>query len=155
MTGIISTLIVNEARMRDGIEGSLVVAVELAETLVTESGLNFREAYKVSAALVRQVLEEDTTLSDLTPTDIDSKAREILGKRVKIDHEHLDQATDPETCLMRRRSEGSPHPENTWKMLRERTNIVGKLKDLLEAEAARLLKAMDNLKHVVKEYISG
>ena len=50
MTGIVSTLQIKEDRMREKLKGSLVVAVELAETMVMEAGLSFREAYKLVGA---------------------------------------------------------------------------------------------------------
>jgi len=67
MTGVISTLKVNEAKMRERVEGSLVAAVDLAEMMVTEAGLSFREAHRLVAALVRETLEKNGSLWELKP----------------------------------------------------------------------------------------
>jgi argininosuccinate lyase len=155
MTGVVSTLEVNEEKMRERLEGSLVVAVELAETLVTGAGLSFREAYKLVASLVRDVVEDEKTLSDLTTVDVDAKAREVLGKGVEIREGLLEEATDPEACLMRRKSEGSPHPAQVEKMLEKRAESLGEYEVQLAERKEKIDEAMEGLKETVKGYISG
>jgi argininosuccinate lyase len=155
MTGIVSTLEVNGDRMRERLEGSLVVAVELAEALVTEAGLSFREAYKLVASSVRSVVDQKKNLSDLTTADIDAKAREMLGKGVEISEELLAQVTDPEVCLMRRKSEGSPHPEQVQKMLDERIRSLEESKAHINQCIEKIEDAMVGLKETVDGYLSG
>jgi argininosuccinate lyase len=155
MTGIVSTLTVNEAKMRERLKGSLTVAVELAETLVTEAGLSFRESYKTAAALVRKVLAEGRTLSSLTPSEIDAVAQGVLGKGAKISQEHLDQATDPEACLMRRKSEGSPHPDHVRAMLQKRAELVRSTRSDLEARIGKVQGALESLQGKVASYSEG
>jgi argininosuccinate lyase len=155
MTGIVSTLEVNGDRMRERLEGSLVVAVELAEALVTEAGLSFREAYKLVASLVRSVVDQEKNLSDLTIADIDARAREMLGKGVEISERVLVQVTDTEACLMRRKSEGSPHPEQVQKMLDERIRSLGECKGYLNQHIEKIEDAMAGLKETVDGYLSG
>jgi argininosuccinate lyase len=152
MTGIVSTLMVNEAKMRERLKGSLTVAVELAETLVTEAGLSFRESYKTAAALVNKVLAEDRTLADLTPSEIDETASEVLGKGAQISQEHLHQATDPEACLMRRTSEGSPHPDHVREMLQNRAELVQSIRNDLEAQISKVSRALESLQGKVLSY---
>jgi len=155
MTGIVSTLNVNEDRMRERLRGSLVVAVELAETLVMEAGLSFREAYKLVASLVRDVVDGDKGLSDLTTADIDAKAQEMLGKGVKIGEGPLEEATNLEACLMRRKSEGSPHPAQVEKTLEKRVETLKVYEAKLAERKGRIFDAMQGLKETVEEYISG
>jgi len=155
MTGIVSTLNVNEDRMRERLRGSLVVAVELAETLVMEAGLSFREAYKLVASLVRDVVDGDKGLSDLTTADIDAKAQEMLGKSVKIGEGLLEEVTDPEACLMRRKSEGSPHPAQVEKTLEKRGETLKVYEAKLAECKGKIFDAMQGLKETVEGYISG
>ncbi len=154
MTGIVSTLKVNEARMRERVKGSLVVAVELAEMMVTEVGLSFREAYKLVAALVRNIIEKESNLSDLTPADINKTSQKVLGKKIEISEKLIREATDAETCLMRRKSQGSPHPNQVKKMLKKRRNILEKSKGQLEERRKKVSDAMENLEKIVSSYIS-
>jgi argininosuccinate lyase len=155
MTGVVSTLEVNEEKMLERLEGSLVVAVELAETLVTEAGLSFREAYNLVASLVRDVVEDEMTLSDLTTSDIDTKAWEMLGKGVKIGEGPFKEATDPEACLMRRESEGSPHPVKVEKTLVKRVETLKEYETKLAERKGKIFYAMQGLKNMVEGYLSG
>ncbi len=154
MTGIVSTMTVNEGRMRDRLKGSLVVAVEVAEMLVTEAGLSFREAYRLVASVVRDSVEEGKSLTELTSAELSQKSVEILGKEVEVDEGDLREATDPEACLMRRRSEGSPHPDQVKRMLVQRQVLLEESKDHLLRVRKKVSDAMDNLRKIVEGYIS-
>ena len=153
MTGIVSTLKVNVGRMRERLGGSLVVAVEMAEMLVTEAGLSFREAYRFVASLVRQCIENEKSLSDLTSTDLEEKAIEVLGRGFEVGDLELKEATDPETCLLRRRSQGSPHPDQVRGMLSRRKKIMSEYKSQLKEREIKVSKAMDGLRKMVERYI--
>jgi len=155
MTGIIATLTVKEDKMKERLKGSLTVAVELAETLVTEAGLSFRESYRTAAALVNKVLGEERTLADLTPPEIDAVAKEVLGKGAEISQNNLDQATDPEACLMRRVSEGSPKPDNVRAMLEKRADLVKSIRGGLEAQLGKVEGALNALQAKVAGYAEG
>jgi argininosuccinate lyase len=155
MTGIVSTMRVNGERMRERLSGSLVVAVEVAEMLVMEAGLSFREAYRLAASLVRDSVEKERALSELTPVELKNKAKEELGKEVTVDGGALEEATDPEACLMRRKSQGSPHPDHVKQMLKQRTALIKESKGQLERERKKVSDAMENLRKTVEGYISG
>lgn len=155
MTGIVSTLNVNAGRMRERLRRSLVVAVELAETLVTEAGLSFREAYRLVAALVRESLEEGRVLSDLKPAEVDRKSREVLGKEVEIEEGVLREATDPEACLERRISRGSPNPTQVRRMLEQRAALLGEHQSRLMEKKQKVSKAREDLRETMQTYISG
>jgi argininosuccinate lyase len=154
MTGIVSTLKVNGEKMREGLGGSLVVAVEVAEMLVTDAGLSFREAYRLVASLVRNVVEKNGDMSDLSPTDLRELAVEVLGKEVEVDEGALRGATDPVACLTRRKSEGSPHPAQVKKALKRRAALLEESKSQLGEEKKKVADAMGALRKTVEGYIS-
>ncbi|MCW3978528.1 MAG: argininosuccinate lyase, partial [Candidatus Bathyarchaeota archaeon] len=155
MTGIVSTLKVNREKMREGLGGSLVVAVEVAEMLVTDAGLSFREAYRLVASLVRNVVEKNGDMSDLSPTDLRELAVEVLGKEVEVDEGALRGATDPEACLTRRKSEGSPHPARVKKALKRRAALLEESKSQLGEEKKKVADAMGGLRKTVEGYVSA
>ncbi|MEE8354659.1 MAG: hypothetical protein V3S09_02440, partial [Candidatus Bathyarchaeia archaeon] len=104
---------------------------------------------------VRKVLAEGRTLSSLTPCEIDAVALGVLGKGAKISREHLDQATDPEACLMRRKSEGSPHPDHVRAMLQKRAELVRSIRSDLEGRIGRVQGALESLQGKVASYSEG
>ncbi len=145
MIGIISTLKINELKMRERLKDNQTVAVELAEMLVTEAELSFRESYKTVAALVRKSLEENRSLSTFSPEDIDKMAIIEIGKNAKISENNLSQAIDAEACLKRRKSEGSPHPANVRKMLDQRYKILELNREDIKKKADKVNAAFDTL----------
>ena len=153
MTGIISTLKVKERRMRTMAEGSLTVAVDLAERLVEESGLSFREAYVLVAALVRDTLDKEKRLQELMPAAIEEASLSILGKRVKVDEELIREVTDPRSILLRRRSQGSPQPMEAERMLRERRRQLKEDKAILEKRRSTVFAAKRLLRKTVECYL--
>ncbi len=64
LNGAISTLTVNKDKMLAQTKGSFIFAVQLAEILAEEA-LSFREAYKVTAGVVKNLIDEGRTLEDL------------------------------------------------------------------------------------------
>ncbi len=155
MTGIVSTLKVNGERMKEGLRGSLVVAVEVAEMLVTEAGLSFREAYRLVASLVRNVVEKNGDMSDISPTDLRESAVEVLGKEVEVDEGALKGATDPEACLTRRKSEGSPHPVQVKVALKRRAALLEESKSQLGVEKKKVADTMGALRKTVNGYVGA
>ena len=153
MTGIISTLKVKERRMRTMAERSLTVAVDLAERLVEESCLSFREAYVLVAALVRDTLDKEKRLQELMPAAIEEASLSILGKRVKVDEELIREVTDPRSILLRRRSQGSPQPMEAERMLRERRRQLKEDKAILEKQRSTVFAAKRLLRKTVECYL--
>ena len=154
MTGIVSTLKVNGERMRERLDGSLVAAVELAEMMVTDAGLSFREAYKLVAALVRGTLERGGRISELTTKEINEASVEVLGKGVEVTDSMIAEATDPMASLMRRRSRGSPNPNQVRRMLEERRETLKEYGSELDARRSAVDLALEALRKIVATYIS-
>jgi len=154
MTGVVSTLKVKEGRMREMAEGSLTVAVDLAERLVEDAGLIFREAYKLVAALVRETLEKGEKLEELKPVAVAETSLRILGKQVEVDEEFIKDATSPQASLLRRKSQGSPQPRMVERMLRERRRELEKRRDTLNGRRSAVEAAKGLLKETVEGYLS-
>jgi len=154
MRGIVSTLGVKGQNMMRRVEGSLTMAVELAETLVTEAGLSFREAYRVTAALVNRTLERGATLKDLKPRDIRETARKLFGKEVEVTQGLIDEATDPRASLMRRRSLGSPNPVEVRRMIEDRKGQLFGYRASLGERRGAAEDSRERLRTAIEEYLA-
>jgi argininosuccinate lyase len=66
MTGMIADMKANPERMRAAAGGGFSTATDLADCLVREAGLPFREAHHVTGRLVRLAEEKGCDLPDLT-----------------------------------------------------------------------------------------
>jgi argininosuccinate lyase len=70
MAGMMDTLGINETAMRDGAENGFSTATDLADWLVREAGLPFREAHHATGALVALAEEKNCQLADLSLGDM-------------------------------------------------------------------------------------
>lgn len=153
MTGIISTLKVNAERMAEAVRGSFTYAVDLAEGLISEAGISFRESYRLVAALVREALERGISLSDLEPGDLAEASERVLGRRIEVGRDFLRGATDPKGSLSRRRSLGSPNPKEVSRMIKERRMKLEELRQISAERRGKLEDAERLLRETVASYI--
>jgi len=154
MTGVVSTIKVKEERMRGMAEGSLTVAVDLAERLVETAGLSFREAYRLVAALVKATSEKGMRLQELEPAALAETSTMILGKRVEVDKEFIRDATSLQSSLKRRKSLGSPQPREVRRMLTERKRKLEEHKDMLDGRRDAVEASKGLLREAVQNYLS-
>ncbi len=155
MTGIISTLKVNAERMAEAVKGSFTYAVDLAEGLVSEAGLSFRESYRLVAALVREAIDKGISLSELEPRDLVEASARVLGKRIELEKDFIREVTDPRGSLQRRRSQGGPNPSEVSRMIQERKGMLGELRHILTERKSKLERSKRLLRETVASYIEG
>ncbi|GAB4326017.1 MAG: argininosuccinate lyase [Promethearchaeota archaeon] len=136
--GAVLSLKVVPSRMEVTLRGGKLNALDIAEFLVQEHGLSFRQAHECVGNLIganpAAPLEEV-----LTSGAIEEFVARQYHKEVSVDQEALSRHFDPLYCLNRRKSAGSPNPSDvaeqveafsSWRAhLRKRTSeLVDKLK---------------------------
>lgn len=101
LSGAVATATFNQQRLEAALGGGHVCATDLADLLVTATGLPFRQAHHVVGALVRLAETKGVQLSTLTKEDLCS---------VHAGFESLDvsSALDPARAVERRQVEGGP-----------------------------------------------
>ncbi|MGQ9680589.1 MAG: argininosuccinate lyase [Candidatus Bathyarchaeia archaeon] len=154
MAGIISTLKVNSNRMEESVKEGLTAAVELAERLVTEKTISFRESYKLVAALVRHSVERGGKLSELQPETFSAISEETIGREIKIDANFMKESADAKSILSRRQSRGSPNPDEMKRMLEDRKRRLKEDHALLNHKRMIISKSKELLRETVAKYIS-
>ena len=154
LTGIVSTVKVNADRMAKNTEGSMTVAVDLAESLVMNAGLSFRESYRLVANLVRYSMENGKKLSELDPSAVSEASLKVLGKRVEVTERFIRDSTDPKTCLQNRKSRGSPKPSEIERMIKERKKQLSEYKALLSSKRDAVMESEKRLREMVKDYFN-
>lgn len=116
-TGIIETLIVHNHRMREALDGSWCTASNLADVIVRETGLSFRQVHHVVARLVRNCLAEDIDPANVTMKVLNRAAQETIGRDIAIDECSLKEALNPEAFVETRVTTGSIAPFEIDRML--------------------------------------
>ncbi len=78
LAGLTSSSSVRLGRMREALEGTFVLATDLAEELVRR-GVPFRQAHEAVGRLVRRLVDEGSTLADVDAADLEAAGVEGLS----------------------------------------------------------------------------
>ena len=105
LTGMVATASVRSKALRSSIENDNSTAVALANYLVKEHGVSFREAHAVVGQLVRMSAESGKPLAEVAPAKL-SKS----GKRLSIDAGTVKGILSPERFLAAIATEGGSNP---------------------------------------------
>ncbi|SDG84141.1 argininosuccinate lyase [Bosea robiniae] len=154
-TGLISTLIVHERRMREGLEGSWCTASNLADVIVRETGLSFRQVHHVVARLVRICLSENIRPAAVTAGLLNRAARETIGGGIAMPEDVLRSALDPEIFVETRVTTGSVAPSEVIRMLAVAKDGLARDEAWLVRKRGHLASAAERLESAVKNVLSA
>jgi len=115
MTGMISTLSVNENRFVDELEGDFLFATELAEWLVIK-GIAFRESHHIVGEVVKVAEENNIKLHQLTI--------EQLKNLNSIFDETALEVFKVKGALYRKKTYGSPNPDIVKSEIEKWNNLI-------------------------------
>jgi argininosuccinate lyase len=155
LTGIVSTLVVHQERMRKALDGSWCTASNLADVIVRKTGLSFRQVHHVVARLVRICVQENFSPSAVTVELLSRAAQETIGEPIKIDEPTIRDALDPEIFVRTRVTVGSVSPAEVNRMLEVARTGLADNGVWLAAERARLARAATKLDAAVHAIISA
>jgi len=119
MAGVVETLAVDEARLREQLDGGFSQATDLADELMLRFGLDYRRSYQVVGRAVRALADEGRAAVDLTLADLDAAAREVLGRSLPIEPADLAGVLDPAAIVATRVAVGGAAPSAADTMVDE------------------------------------
>lgn len=154
MRGVVETMEVKEERMASSASLSWALAWDLAEGLVREAGLSFREAHAVVGEAVREAFSSGLTVRDLSVELLERAGERALGRKVRVERKVL-RYLDPLFSLRMRRTQGSPSPREVRRMLEARKRELGRRRARLSLRRRRVEEAGEKLARMVKAYISS
>jgi argininosuccinate lyase len=125
---------------------------ELADSLVREGSIPFRQAHHVVTRFVLHLREANRTLPDGTLTELDRIAQDLLGRPTGLSEESYRQAIDPRTFVERRAIIGGPAPREVQRALQSARDSVQVARQtchqrqtLLQSARSHLLADAQNL----------
>jgi argininosuccinate lyase len=89
----------------------------LADAIVREAGLPFREAHGVVGLVVRRAVEGGLTPRDVTSATVDAAAEQVLGRRLALGDDVVARALDVKSFLSSLQTTGSAHPDEVLRMV--------------------------------------
>jgi argininosuccinate lyase len=129
-------------RMREAVGKHFAQATDLADTLVREGGISFREAHRVVGVLVRRCVERSIEPDSIDTDMLTAAAEEAIGKHVALSGESLRCALDPLEAVRTRRVFGGVSPSEVESAIgRKRAAIDEHARWLAERRAS--LEAAD------------
>jgi argininosuccinate lyase len=151
MGEVVSLLEFNVERGYERLTHGFALATDLAEVLVLESALDFRQAHRLVSHLVRTHLVEGD-LNRLTPDELASAAAEVLGRRIDLPEPALRNALDPEVAVLARTMQGGAAPEAVEVMIAECGQALAEADDWMRTCRRRLRMAEDSLLRITRDY---
>lgn len=158
LAGVIDTLDIKEERMYQNAAKNFCTMTEVADTLVREEDLAFRQAHELVGTMVRIAVDDERTADELTINDLNQAARSTIGRETSLQPDEFQRAIDPAVNVERRDIPGGTAParneeelEARREHLEEHENWVDNTYDAIhEAEAERRASADELIKEHLK-----
>ncbi|MBI1494410.1 argininosuccinate lyase [Halocynthiibacter styelae] len=107
LTAFIPAVTINEDRVRANMNAACVTITELADTLVRDESLTFREAHEVAATVAKEVIAMGQGLEAGYHAFTDA-FRTQTGRKTALDQQAFLEAVSPEGFIARRDRPGGP-----------------------------------------------
>lgn len=155
ISNVLSTVQINKELLRERAGENFITATELADTFVRESGLTFRNAHRLTSAIVKRLYSEGKTADDITQEFCEEISQEVLGKQVELTQEFIKNALDPVHFVQIRNRTGGPALPQAQRMHDERLQNLLSEEDLLVQIRGGYQKAHEQLAAEVARRVAG
>ena len=151
----IAAVVVTEAtprpeRMRSLVRSKFSTATDLADALVRDAGLSFREAHHLVGAVVRAAMARGLTADRIDASLIAGEAMALFGRSVRLSEEVVRRAVDPAEVAESRRGTGGPATADMEAMVTDLGRRLEADRSELQARrdgVSRALSALDAAFH--------
>ncbi len=148
---VIETLEVQVAHLRARAISGFTTVTELADTLVRECDLPFRQAHSVVSALVSYAQDKHLQPHELKADMLRRVASDQIGAEVSLSDEAFAQALDPQAFVDARALPGGAAPSATAKVLQVQDKSLAEDRRWLETVGASLTAVEGELQTAVKD----
>ena len=153
LTDFVLNLNINKEKIKERIGETYVSITELADSLVREEGISFRQAHEITSQLVTILIKEKKPLGDIKYELFRSIFTETIKREPEITETKLRKFVDPEYFISVRERLGGPGPQALRRSLSnykdKLINLQKNNKKIKEFEEV----AINKLKSVVREYM--
>ena len=148
---IISTGRPNAALMKRRVTEDFASATDLADVMVRDADLSFREAHHVVGAVVRAAMDKGLAADGITTEMVDEAARDQLGRPLGLDPEVVRRSLDPVASVAARTLPGGPAPEAVARSVELAQARLEDNRAALAAKRGRLQAVRETLKRDLRE----
>ena len=152
---VIETLQVNVDHLRDRATAGFTTVTELADTLVRQCKLPFREAHGIVSALVSYALAKDLAPDDLTVGTLRELAKSDFDLDVELSEDLLKEALDPRAFVEARSLPGGAAPQATSQVLEQQGLRIKQDVAWLHETRNKIAAAQSCLNGEIKDILSA
>ena len=147
---VLTQLVVEQAtpapqRMLDEARLNFSTTTDLADALVNEHGLSFRQAHHIVGAAVARLVNEGKRSSGLSSTLLDAAAQTIIGRSLGASNDWLLEKLDPRCAVESRCSLGGAAPVEVERLIDNAKRRLRQQEEELDALATGLADAATRL----------
>lgn len=110
LTAFMEAIGIDETRTRRHIAESCITITEVADTLVREEGISFRQAHEIASHLAKRMIARQETLETLPMAAFTAAFIEIIGREPAISEARFRFIASPEHFVAVRTMPGGPAP---------------------------------------------
>jgi len=149
-TGMIDTMKVNKERLAELSGANFTTATELANHLVREHGLTFRQCHHIVGGLVGELHRKGKNFMDF-----DEVARILAEQGVHVSFDEMRGIFDPRKNIYTYKSLGSTSPKEVAKMIAEFKEQTASNVRMAASQEKRITDARDRTDKVISQVLSG
>jgi argininosuccinate lyase len=150
MAEMLSSLKFDRESLLRSLSFDMSTATNLANHLVSEEGVPFRQAHAIVGELVRRAIKSGSTLQKSVLEELPAVSSRVTGKSLKIDKDRLGNVLDALKTLELTRTEGGANPQFVSRLLlkdsgtlKHNLSQISKARSSLEQADRRLRELAD------------
>ena len=136
LTAFLPACSINSDNVQRNTDAACITVTELADTLVRDENLSFRQAHEVAAGTARSVIAQNAPLGDGYEA-FKAAFSSAVGRSSSLSETSFRQATSAENFVAVRNRIGGPAPEALGAALAQYQNATKALRDKLAARSDR------------------
>jgi argininosuccinate lyase len=150
---VVDGLVFNREQLLANVDGNYSTMTELADAYVTDHGMSFREAHKITGALVREAHALRLKgSSEITVKMVNDLASSQVANAPQLSEDYLKAVLDAGRSVQRRSVRGGPSEASVTRMLDSQTKEAKRLRGLLELRERRIATADAQLEESVAAF---
>jgi argininosuccinate lyase len=145
LAAVTGTMQVNGELLLERARSGYSTVTELADTLVRESGVSFKDAHAIVSSVVRLAESEGVGVGGVSPGLVDRAAEGVVGRRLGLEEGVISRALDPVRFVEIRTLPGGPAPQEVTRMLEERRATHSRAVSLHRERAEKIQERLREL----------
>ncbi len=154
MSSVFATMEINKEILFNRAHEGFITVTELADVLVREKGLSFRQSHHVASGLVKHLIVNNQTEKDVTSEMVNEIAKKVLEKDIELSGELVKKALDPVNFVNIRKVTGGCSPVEVERMIKVRKEAFAQMSTTLNGFSEKIAVAYRALDSEVSKLIN-